>query len=64
VKRNVSIVTWINRLLTYCIYRVEEVETPRHLDAWVKTLDLIEALKAELIIPGHLAWDLEFFGER
>ena len=34
--------------------RVEEIETPQILDAWEKTLDIIEALNAEKIIPGHL----------
>lgn len=31
------------------------------LDAWVKTLDLIEALKPTQIIPGHLeeGWKLD-----
>jgi hypothetical protein len=54
--RNVSISTWRNRPLTYCICRVEEVETPQLLDAWVKTLDLIEALKPEQIIAGHCTY--------
>jgi hypothetical protein len=41
--------------------RVEEVETPQLLDAWVKTLDLIEALNPAQIIPGHLeqGWQLD-----
>ena len=34
---------------------VEEVETPQLLDAWFKTLDLIEhGLRPEKVIPGHL----------
>ena len=40
---------------------MEEVETPQLLDAWVKTLDLIEALNPTQIIPGHLeqGWKLD-----
>ncbi|OQV07332.1 hypothetical protein CLAIMM_11783 [Cladophialophora immunda] len=39
---------------------VEEIETPQILEAWNKTLDLIEALKPMQIIPGHLesGWTL------
>lgn len=58
---------------------VEEVETNAILDAWYKTLDLIEALHPEKIIPGHLesGWEpdasadlthsrkyLDFFAEK
>lgn len=40
---------------------MEEVETPQLLDAWIKTLDLIEALNPVQIIPGHLeqGWKLD-----
>ncbi|KAK3676981.1 hypothetical protein LTR78_003186 [Recurvomyces mirabilis] len=59
---------------------VEEVESPQLLDAWFKTLDLIEiGLKPETVIPGHIeeGWEpdakedlmhmrkyLQFFGEK
>ncbi|OAP56327.1 hypothetical protein AYL99_09506 [Fonsecaea erecta] len=33
---------------------VEEIETPQILEAWNKTLDVIEALQPVQIIPGHL----------
>lgn len=41
--------------------RAEEIETPQIWEAWVKTLDLIEALAPTKIIPGHLeqGWDLD-----
>lgn len=50
-----------NESLLTGICRVEEVETPQLLDAWVKTLDLIEALSPKTIIPGHLeeGWKLD-----
>lgn len=35
-------------------FRVEEVETEAILQAWMKTLDVIEALKPLILIPGHL----------
>lgn len=40
--------------------RVEEVETPALLEAWNKTLDVIEALAPTTIIAGHLeqGWSL------
>ncbi|KAK1819056.1 hypothetical protein LTR12_006502 [Friedmanniomyces endolithicus] len=41
---------------------VEEVETPQLLDAWFKTLDLIEeGLRPEKVIPGHIeqGWELD-----
>lgn len=54
--RNVAYAAWPDKLLTCCTCRVEEVETPQLLDAWVKTLDLIEALKPEHIIAGHCTY--------
>ncbi|KAK6439442.1 hypothetical protein LTR95_004349 [Oleoguttula sp. CCFEE 5521] len=40
---------------------VEEIETKAILEAWYKTLDLIEALKPEKVIAGHLenGWELD-----
>ncbi|KAK0250729.1 hypothetical protein LTR91_014458 [Friedmanniomyces endolithicus] len=41
---------------------VEEVETPQLLDAWFKTLDLIEeGLRPEKVISGHVeqGWELD-----
>lgn len=35
-------------------HRAEEIETPQILHAWFKTLDLIEALRPDTIIPGHM----------
>ena len=42
-------------------HRVEEIETPQIYDAWVKTLDLIEALNPSKVIPGHIesGWELD-----
>ena len=39
----------------------EEIETPQILSAWKASLDLIESLNAEKIIPGHLeaGWTLD-----
>jgi len=39
----------------------EEIETPQILSAWKHTLDLIESLKPEKVIPGHLeaGWILD-----
>ncbi|KAG2419182.1 hypothetical protein HFD88_003977 [Aspergillus terreus] len=39
---------------------VEEVETPALLEAWNKTLKLIEALQPKKLIPGHMeaGWEL------
>ncbi|KAK6380786.1 uncharacterized protein PV06_09930 [Exophiala oligosperma] len=39
---------------------VEEIETPQILEAWQKTLDVIESLQPVKIIPGHLeaGWEL------
>lgn len=66
-------------LLRSSLLRVEEVETEAILQAWMKTLDVIEALKPVTLVPGHLergwtpdtAADLEhnrkylkFFGEK
>lgn len=42
------------------LLRVEEVETPYLLDAWEGVLDLIESLKPERIIAGHLESGWEF----
>ncbi|KAK7883379.1 hypothetical protein LTR67_011303 [Exophiala xenobiotica] len=41
--------------------RVEEIETPQILEAWGRTLDVIEALEPVKIIPGHLeaGWALD-----
>lgn len=43
------------------VFRVEEIETPQLLDAWNRTLDIIEALEPVKIIPGHLesGWTLD-----
>ena len=51
----------IKHILTCSTFRVEEIETPQIYDAWVKTLDLIEALKPSKIIPGHIeeGWELD-----
>ncbi|KAK6441808.1 hypothetical protein LTR95_001947 [Oleoguttula sp. CCFEE 5521] len=40
---------------------VEEIETKAILEAWYNTLDLIEALKPEKVIAGHLesGWELD-----
>lgn len=40
---------------------MEEVETPAILDAWNKTLFLIEALRPTKLIPGHIerGWELD-----
>ncbi|KAK5170291.1 uncharacterized protein LTR77_004878 [Saxophila tyrrhenica] len=40
---------------------VEEIETPQIYDAWVKTLDLIEALNPSKVIPVHIesGWELD-----
>ncbi|PYH91501.1 putative metallo-beta-lactamase domain protein [Aspergillus ellipticus CBS 707.79] len=40
---------------------VEELESPALLHAWQKTLDLIERLQPEHIIPGHMeaGWELD-----
>lgn len=46
--------------LTDMLHRVEEVETPALLDAWQKTLDLIEALAPTRVIAGHLEAGWEF----
>jgi len=42
-------------------HRAEEIETPQILHAWLKTLDLIEALQPAKVVPGHLesGWDLD-----
>ncbi|KAF2137051.1 uncharacterized protein K452DRAFT_291847 [Aplosporella prunicola CBS 121167] len=39
----------------------EEIETPEIYEAWLRTLDLIEALKPERIVPGHVeeGWELD-----
>jgi len=39
----------------------EEIETPEILSAWKKTLDLIDSLKPEKVITGHLeaGWTLD-----
>ena len=41
--------------------RVEEIETPQILDAWNKTLSLIEALKPVKVVTGHIeaGWELD-----
>lgn len=41
--------------------RAEEIETEQIWEAWVKTLDLIEALAPTKIIAGHLeqGWELD-----
>src|SRR5690606_29650747 len=41
--------------------RVNEVETPEILHAWQRTLDLIESLNPQTIIPGHIdrGWALD-----
>ena len=43
------------------LYAANSLETPQLLDAWVKTLDLIEALNPAQIITGHLeqGWKLD-----
>ncbi|PWY95111.1 metallo-beta-lactamase domain protein, partial [Aspergillus sclerotioniger CBS 115572] len=40
---------------------VEETESPKLLDAWLKTLDMIEQLHPVKIIPGHMeaGWELD-----
>jgi hypothetical protein len=40
---------------------VEEIETKQIYDAWVKTLDLIDALHPAKVIPGHIesGWELD-----
>lgn len=52
---------FVDHLLTMTIHRVEEVETPALLNAWQKTLDLIEALAPTRVIAGHLeaGWVLD-----
>lgn len=42
------------RLSSDTAYRVEEIDTPAILQAWKRTLDVIEGLGAQKIIPGHL----------
>lgn len=41
--------------------RVEEVETPALLQAWIRTLELITALERVKLIPGHMeaGWELD-----
>lgn len=41
--------------------RAEEIETPQIWEAWMKTLNLIEALNPAKIIPGHLeqGWEMD-----
>jgi hypothetical protein len=40
---------------------VEEIESPQIYDAWLKTLDLIDALHPAKVIPGHIesGWELD-----
>lgn len=42
-------------------YRVEEVENPALLQAWISTVDLISALQPTKLIPGHMdsGWELD-----
>ena len=52
---------WPPETDTLLLERVEESETPQMMDAWVRTLDLIEALNPLKIIPGHIeeGWELD-----